>query len=64
ISQVCDEVMVMLDGAIVEKGSVERIFSNPQHPYTQGLVATSRIDQVEPGQRLPTVQDFFKGSKK
>ena len=35
------------------------IFNAPQHAYTRGLVATARLDQVEPGQRLPTVEDFY-----
>lgn len=61
VSQVCDQVMVMLDGRIVETGSVEKLFTNPEHPYTRGLVATARLDQVAPGQRLPVVEDFYSG---
>lgn len=61
VSQVCDQVMVMLDGRIVEAGSVEKLFTNPEHPYTRGLVATARLDQVPPGQRLPVVEDFYSG---
>lgn len=34
-----DRVLVMYAGRIVEEGSVERIFANPLHPYTQGLIA-------------------------
>ncbi len=59
VSQVCSRVLVMLDGEIVEDGSVADIFNAPQHAYTRGLVATARLDQVEPGQRLPTVEDFY-----
>jgi len=59
VSAVCAQVLVMLDGEIVERGEVGQIFTNPQHPYTQGLVAAARIDQMEPGTRLPTVQDFY-----
>jgi peptide/nickel transport system ATP-binding protein len=58
VSQVCTDVLVMLDGAIVEAGPVRRLFTAPEHPYTRGLVATSRIDEVKPGERLPTVADF------
>ena len=59
VSQVCDQVLVMLDGQIVEAGSVADLFSRPAHPYTRGLVATARLDQVAPGERLPTVEDFY-----
>lgn len=59
VSQVCDQVMVMLDGRLVESGSVAELFTNPKHPYTKGLVATARLDEVEPGQRLPVVEDFY-----
>ncbi len=58
VAQVCDQVMVMLDGRIVERGDLRQVFSRPQHPYTRGLVATSRLDAVEVGQRLPTIADF------
>ncbi len=60
VSQVCERVLVMLDGTIVERGSVAQVFGEPQHPYTAGLVATARIDQVEPGERLPMVEDYYR----
>jgi ABC-type glutathione transport system ATPase component len=59
VSQVCSRVLVMLDGRIVEDGTVADVFARPTHPYTQGLVATARLDLVEPGQRLPTVEDYY-----
>ena len=59
VSQVCSDVLVMLDGRIVESGPVERLFRDPNHAYTRGLVATARLDLVPPGQRLPVVEDFY-----
>jgi len=55
VSQICDRVLVMLAGRIVERGTVAELFSAPQHPYTRGLVEAASLDRIEPGQRLPTV---------
>ncbi|MFA6755686.1 MAG: ABC transporter ATP-binding protein [Bacilli bacterium] len=38
VAQICDEVDVMYAGRIVEKGTVDEIFYNPQHEYTKGLL--------------------------
>jgi oligopeptide/dipeptide ABC transporter ATP-binding protein len=40
IAEMADEVAVMYAGKVVEHGSVEQIFDNPLHPYTQGLLAS------------------------
>jgi peptide/nickel transport system ATP-binding protein len=40
VAELCDDVAVMYAGQIVEKGSVEHIFNNPQHPYTVGLLGS------------------------
>jgi ABC-type glutathione transport system ATPase component len=39
VRQLCDDVVVMRLGQVVERGDPEAVFSNPQHPYTQQLVA-------------------------
>lgn len=59
VSQLCERVLVMLDGDIVEQGTLAKIFTAPDHAYTRGLVATARLDAVAPGQRLPMVEDFY-----
>lgn len=38
VAELCEEVIVMYASGIVEKGPVRRIFSNPLHPYTRGLL--------------------------
>lgn len=58
IAEIADQVAVMYQGKIVEQGSVWQIFSNPQHPYTKGLLAC----RPRPDRRLiylPTVADFM-----
>lgn len=41
IFQMCDRVMVMKDGEIVEEGLVDELFAHPKHPYTKRLIAAS-----------------------
>ncbi len=38
-AEFCDKIAVMYAGRIVERGSVDQVIGNPQHPYTQGLLA-------------------------
>ncbi len=38
VASIADRVAVMYAGEIVEEATVEELFSNPQHPYTQGLI--------------------------
>lgn len=38
VAETCDNVAVMYMGRVVEYGSVEQIFENPQHPYTKALM--------------------------
>jgi oligopeptide/dipeptide ABC transporter ATP-binding protein len=40
VAEVCQDVVVMYAGKIVEKSTVEELFSNPKHPYTKGLLAS------------------------
>ncbi|WP_051399548.1 dipeptide/oligopeptide/nickel ABC transporter permease/ATP-binding protein [Haloechinothrix halophila] len=41
VAEACDRVAVMYAGKIVEMGPVDEIFTNPKHPYTRGLVAST-----------------------
>ncbi|WP_145260780.1 ABC transporter ATP-binding protein [Calycomorphotria hydatis] len=58
IAEIADHVAVMYRGKLVEQGSIEDIFQNPQHPYTKGLLAC-RPKLDSPFRRLPTVSDFM-----
>lgn len=63
VRQVCRRVMVVLDGRIVEHGPIEEVIGSPQHPYTHGLVVSARLSDVAPGERLPTVADYWQGAE-
>jgi len=46
VADVCDRVIVMYAGKVVETGTKHEIFNNPQHPYTRGLLrSVPRLDQ-------------------
>ena len=47
VNHLCDEVVVLYQGRIVERGSPAELFRNAQHPYTQSLVGA--VPQVQPG---------------
>jgi oligopeptide/dipeptide ABC transporter ATP-binding protein len=38
VADMCDDVAVMYAGRVVERGSAEAVFRNPQHPYTEALL--------------------------
>jgi peptide/nickel transport system ATP-binding protein len=55
IAEMADEVAVMYAGRIVEKAPVERLFAEPQHPYTIGLLGSiPRLDATR--EHLPAIQ--------
>jgi oligopeptide/dipeptide ABC transporter ATP-binding protein len=55
IADVADRAVVMYAGRIVESGSLEQIFYDPQHPYTWGLLGSvTRIDRPR-ARRLPQI---------
>lgn len=48
IAETCNDLIVMYGGMPMEMGSVEDIFSSPQHPYTQGLLkSVPRMDREQ-----------------
>ena len=54
VAQVCDEVDIMYAGRIVERGTVEDIFYNPQHEYTKGLL--NSMPKLDTKGRLEPIQ--------
>jgi oligopeptide/dipeptide ABC transporter ATP-binding protein len=53
VATVCQRVLVMYGGRVVESGPVAEVFTNPRHRYTQGLLAASDLESAEA--RLPTI---------
>jgi peptide/nickel transport system ATP-binding protein/oligopeptide transport system ATP-binding protein len=55
VAEVADRVLVMYAGKVVEEGTLDEIFYDPQHPYTWGLMGSlTRIDRPRP-HRLPQI---------
>ncbi|HEY4779650.1 MAG TPA: ABC transporter ATP-binding protein, partial [Solirubrobacterales bacterium] len=55
VAEVADRVLVMYAGRVVEEGTLDEIFYDPQHPYTWGLLGSlTRLDRPRP-KRLPQI---------
>ena len=55
VADIADRVLVMYAGRLVEQGTVDEIFYDPQHPYTWGLMGSvTRVDR-DPPNRLPAI---------
>ena len=55
VADVADRILVMYGGRVVEQGSTDEIFYDPQHPYTWGLLGSiTRIDR-DRSERLPAI---------
>jgi peptide/nickel transport system ATP-binding protein len=56
VAEMCDEVVVMYGGRVMERGPVGAIFDRPELPYTADLLAAMpRIDEQSAGRRLPAI---------
>ena len=55
IAELCDEVVVMYAGEVVEQGDVRQIFYHPTHPYTQALMDCDPARVLERTRILPTI---------
>jgi oligopeptide/dipeptide ABC transporter ATP-binding protein len=55
VADIADRVIVMYAGRVVEQGTLDQIFYDPQHPYTWGLLGSiTRVDR-DPPRRLPAI---------
>ena len=54
VRHLCDRVLVMYRGEIVEQGPIETVFADPRHPHTQALI--SSVPPDEPGVMWPKLQ--------
>jgi ABC-type dipeptide/oligopeptide/nickel transport system ATPase component len=55
VAEMCDRVIVMHSGKIVEAAGIEALFESPAHPYTRGLLSSIPTLESEPKRRLPTL---------
>ncbi|HZS32621.1 MAG TPA: ABC transporter ATP-binding protein [Methylomirabilota bacterium] len=55
VAEMCDEVVVMYLGRVVERGPVDAIFHAPRHPYTQALLRSIPSIHAPVRTKLPTV---------
>jgi oligopeptide transport system ATP-binding protein len=53
VNEVADNVAVMYAGRIVERGTVDDVFTRPAHPYTDGLMSSVPQVEVKGGRLLP-----------
>ncbi|HEX3803241.1 MAG TPA: ABC transporter ATP-binding protein [Solirubrobacteraceae bacterium] len=55
VADIADRVVVMYSGRVVEQGTLDELFYDPQHPYTWGLLGSiTRVDR-DRGTRLPAI---------
>ena len=55
VADIADRIVVMYAGRVVEDGTIDEVFYDPQHPYTWGLLGSiTRVDRPRP-ERLPSI---------
>jgi oligopeptide/dipeptide ABC transporter ATP-binding protein len=65
VSDMCDRVLTMYGGRLVESGSTTDMLGEPRHPYTRALLATSMavsVDGPAPGVDLPSIPGSVPGA--
>lgn len=56
VAEICDQVVVMYAGKVIEQADVFELFDYPSHPYTQGLLASMPNSLSIPKTMLPTIE--------
>ncbi len=56
VAEMCDQVVVMYAGKVVEQADIFELFDHPSHPYTQGLLASMPSMIGAPKSLLPTIE--------
>lgn len=57
VGEIADRILVMFKGNLVEQGTIEEVFLNPQHAYTKGLLSCRPSPNLQLS-KLPTISDF------
>ncbi len=55
VADIADRVIVMYAGRVVEQGTLDEIFYDPQHPYTWGLLGSIPLLDDDRSERLPAI---------
>ncbi len=69
VAQICDQVVVLYAGNVVETGDIFHVFNHPLHPYTQALLRSHPSHQARLGRlitirgRVPSLKDLPVGCK-
>ncbi|MEO3427875.1 ABC transporter ATP-binding protein [Pelagibius sp. CAU 1746] len=58
VANVADEVVVMYHGEVMERGALEDIFHDPQHPYLKALLRAVPRFHMKPGERLVPIREI------
>lgn len=55
VAELCEDVVVMYAGEVVERGTVRQVFNDPRHPYTVRLLECDPARQKKRMRHLPTI---------
>ena len=55
IAELCEDVVVMYAGEVVERGTTRQVFNSPRHPYTERLLDCDPARQSSRTRHLPTI---------